>query len=114
MPPDTPTDGDFQAFEHELKSLKESDIANRRYTGEWGHYNPIDPTQSGWKVRMANRYLTARKEARATRLQWIAIGAAFATAIVAIFVAALAIPLDGNSVYCRMDLFKLCRHVPVP
>jgi hypothetical protein len=114
MPIEMPTDKDLWAFERELRSMEESDIANERYTGVWGPYNPIDPTKSGWKVRMANRYLTARKEARDRRLQVAAIVAAFITAIIAIFVSTLAIPLDGNSVYCRLDPFNACKHASGP
>ena len=60
-------------------------------------------------MRLANRELTERKAKRDRRIQWIAIGAAFFTAWIAIIVAALAIPLEkGRRVYCLMDIFHIC------
>jgi len=100
---------DYKRFQHHLDGLSDRAIADRRYQGDWGNYDPTDPRNSSWKVRAANRELTARKARRDRRIQWIAIGAAFFTAWIAIVVAALAIPLEkGRSVYCLMDLFHIC------
>jgi hypothetical protein len=87
----------------------DGEIADKRYTRDWGQYDPTDATKSTWKVRLANRELTARKEKRDRRLTWTAIWAAFSTGWVAIVVAAMAIPLEaGKSVYCLPNWFNLC------
>ncbi len=105
----SPTKEDYKKFQRHLDGLSDRAIADRRYQADWGNYDPTDPRNSSWKVRAANRELTARKAKRDLRIQWIAIGAAFFTAWVAIVVAALAIPLEkGRSVYCLMDLFHIC------
>jgi hypothetical protein len=104
-----PTAEDYKKFQRHLDSLSDREIADLRYQGEWGNYDPNDSTKSSWKVRQANRELTARKTRRERRLQWIAIFAAFLTGWIAIGVAALAIPLDkGRSVYCLIDPFNIC------
>ena len=95
----SPTKEDYKKFQRHLDGLSDRAIADRRYQADWGNYDPTDPRNSSWKVRAANRELTARKAKRDRRIQWIAIGAAFFTAWVAIVVAALAIPLEkGRSV----------------
>ena len=99
----------YKDFLGELKRMGDRDIADRRYTGEWGNYDPTDSRLSSWKVREANRELTLRKRKRERRLAWIAIWAAFVTGWIAIAVAAMAIPLEKNkSVYCLVDLLNLC------
>jgi hypothetical protein len=103
------TTEDYRKFQRHLDSLSDREIADCRYSGDWGSYDPTDPRNSSWKVRTANRELTARKSRRDRRLQWIAIIAAFATGWIAIAVAALAIPLDkGRSIYCLIDPFGIC------
>jgi hypothetical protein len=104
-----PTREQVEAFQAELKPMRNGEIADKRYTGEWGQYDPTDPRKSSWKVRLANRELTARKERRESRRTWAAIWAAFVTGWVAIVVAAMAIPLEaGKSVYCLLNWFSLC------
>ena len=104
-----PTTEDYKKFQRHLNGLSNREIADLRYQGTWGHYDPNDSTKSSWKVRQANRELTTRKTRRDRRLQWIAIIAAFATGWIAIAVAALAIPLDkGRSIHCLIDPFGIC------
>jgi hypothetical protein len=104
-----PTREEVMEFEAELAAMCNPQIADKRYTGAWGPYDPTDPRNSSWKVRLANRELTNRKEKRERNLAWWAIGGAFITGWIAIIVAALAIPLEaGKSIYCRLDPFNLC------
>ena len=108
-PGNIPAPEDIRAFEAELAAMCNSQIADKRYTGAWGPYDPTDARNSSWKVRLANRALTARKEQRERRLAIGAIWAAFITGWIAIIVAAMAIPLEaGKSVYCLFDPFNLC------
>jgi hypothetical protein len=57
-----PTVIDLQNFRHELSMMERHDIGEKRFSGEWGNIDPNDPTKSSWRVREANRYLTAEKE----------------------------------------------------
>ncbi|QPF93753.1 hypothetical protein [Bradyrhizobium commune] len=72
-------------------------IADARYTGEWGRYNR-DPAKSSWKVRQANRYLTERDRRRA--LLWVTVG--IWVGVVAVVVAILAMPVK-DSLLCRLS-----------
>ena len=73
----SPTKEDYKKFRRHLDGLSDRAIADRRYQADWGNYDPTDPRNSSWKVRAANRELTARKAKRDRKIQWIAIGAAF-------------------------------------
>jgi hypothetical protein len=103
----SPTKEDYERFQRHLDGLSDRVIADRRYQADWGNYDPTDPRNSSWKVRAANRELTARKARRDRRIQWIAIGAAFFTAWVAIVVAALAIPLVKGAVGHRQAEYDI-------
>jgi hypothetical protein len=85
-----------------MKRAKERHaIANRRYVGAWGNYDPQRPQRSSWKVREANRYLTELEHRDDRRPGWWAIWAAFFLALISISVAVLAIPTE-KSMYCRV------------
>ena len=99
---EVPTRGQYEEFSEELKGLTDEQIADKRYpesNSEWGRGDPTNPVNSSWKVRAANRELTARKRKSDRRLVWIGIIGAFVTGWFAIFVAMLAIPLE-KSAYC--------------
>jgi hypothetical protein len=79
-----PTLIDLQNFRDELSTMELHDISEKRFSDEWGNYDPNDPRKSNWRVREANRYITAEKERsrveeerererRQRRLQWIGI-----------------------------------------
>jgi len=65
----SPTMEDYKRFQRHLDGLSDRAIADRRYQGDWGNYDPTDPRNSSWKVRAANRELTARKARRDRRIQ---------------------------------------------
>jgi hypothetical protein len=109
MPNNAPTVDEYKAFMRNLKGMRTDIIINYRDNRKWGNWDPVDPRNSHWQVRAANRELTDRGKKRERRIQWIAIWFAFLTGWIAIVVAALAIPLErGKSVYCIFDPLGLC------
>ena len=75
-------------------------IANDRYAGVWGNYDPQKAQRSSWRVREANRYLTELEHRDDRRPGWIAVWGAVIAAVATICVAILAIPTE-KSIYCR-------------
>jgi hypothetical protein len=80
--------------------MERHDIGEKRFSGEWGNIDPNDPTKSSWRVREANRYLTAEKERlrveeerkrdrHQRQLQWIGIVVSGIIALAGVFVAIL-------------------------
>ena len=76
-------------------------IANDRYAGVWGNYDPQKAQRSGWRVREANRYLTELEHRDDRRPGWIAVWGAVIAAVATICVAILAIPTE-KSIYCEI------------
>ena len=71
-----------QFIEEELKPLTEEQIADKRYTTDWGTYSK-DPTLSSWKVRQANRYLTEFDRRRELRPVLVGVWVGVLTLIIA-------------------------------
>jgi hypothetical protein len=97
-----------------LRSRRDK-IADKRYSGDWGHFDPGNSANSSWRVREANRYLTRLDADAEHRRTWISIFVAFAMGALAIVVAFLAIPTEtGKSVYCRFDPLNWCARQDLP
>lgn len=82
----------LQKFQRELRRLSKSEIADKRYTDDWGPYDPNDSTRSSWKVREANRYLTELDRRR--ELQPVTFGVW--VGVLAAAVAILAMPVSDS------------------
>jgi hypothetical protein len=79
-------------------------MADLRYLGVWGHYDPRDARKSDWRVIEANRFIIkGQEEADASRERCWAIAGiivAFAVGMVAAGAAVLAIPTK-DSIFCQ-------------
>jgi hypothetical protein len=85
MPSQVPaTKAQLEAFRKELKQLTRYQIADKRYTGDWGHFDPKDSTKSSWMVREANRYLEELNRSRELQPLTFGVWVGVLTAAVAI------------------------------
>src|SRR5690348_9586185 len=104
----TPTDAEMKAFVREIRRIDIDMLSERRRNGFYGNLDEANPSNSSWQVRAVGRELKRRMGEReptgATRRARIAIWVGVIAAIIAL----AAVPLDGKSVYCRVDPFSLC------
>jgi hypothetical protein len=99
--PDSIAIAEFRTKTLKAPGTKRGDIANLRYMGAWGNYNPQKPQRSSWQVREANRYLEELKHKDDRRPGVWAIVVAFILAVFSLVVAWLAIPTE-KSMYCKL------------
>jgi hypothetical protein len=85
-------DANWQTFLDELARLTPREIANKRYSGDWGVFDPNDSTKSDPRVREANRYLTELNQRR--NLVPVTIGVW--TGVIAVFIGSLAMPVRDS------------------
>jgi len=87
-----PSKQELHEFQRQLRRLSRYEIADNRYTDDWGPFDPKDSTRSSWKVREANRYLTELDRRR--ELQPVTFGVW--VGVLAAAVAILAMPVSDS------------------
>jgi len=106
LPPSTAKRQEFR--DEQLYVIRTpEEMADLRYLGVWGPYDPRDASKSDWWVREANRFITkgqAKADASRER-RWALFGiiVAFAVGIVAAGAAVLAIPTK-DSIFCKLGI----------
>jgi hypothetical protein len=108
-----PSEEARRAFRNEQLYVRTpEEMADRRYLGVWGNYDPRDARRSSWQVIEANRFITrgqAKADASRER-RWALFGilVAFAVGITATLAAVLAIPTK-ESLFCQFRVAERLR-----
>jgi hypothetical protein len=90
-------------------------IADNRINGCYGEYDRHDPDDADWRAREANRYITELQRQRELRPVQISIYLAVLIGLLAITIAAMAIPTKDslfNEITCRVFAINCKTTVP--